>query len=58
MPAEFFVRSHHSGKTVKFSVVRDTDPLFDQDGWDGEMCIYRPETPLKNVDHLIIYHQY
>jgi hypothetical protein len=58
MPAEFYVHSHHTNKTIKFSVVKEGDPLFDYDGWDGEMCVYRPEEQLSTVDHLIIYHQY
>ncbi len=58
MPKSFFVKSHHTGKEVRFVVVSEHDVLFDQDGWDGEQCIYRPTTPVPNVDHLVIYHQY
>jgi hypothetical protein len=56
MPAQFIVRSHHTGKEIRFAVVRAEDPLFDQDGWDGEMCVYRPVGNVPNVDHMIIYH--
>jgi hypothetical protein len=55
MPASFEVVSHHTGKTIKFVVVKPGDPLFDEDGWDGEQCIYRPVSPVKNVDHFVIY---
>ncbi len=55
MPGEFFVRSHHTGKEVRFTVVNQHDKLFDQDGWDGEMCIYRPVGNVPNVDHMVIY---
>ena len=41
MPREFFVVSHVTGRTVKFSVVGSDDPLFDQDQWDGEQQVYR-----------------
>jgi hypothetical protein len=58
MPSKFKVVSHHTGKEILFTAVRDGDPLCDQDGWDGEMCIYRPVHDIPNVDHLIIYHAY
>ena len=57
MPLTFFVRSHHTGKEVRFVPVTPADVLFDQDGWDGEQCIYRPTTVTK-VDYLVIYNQY
>jgi hypothetical protein len=55
MPSEFYVRSHHTGKTVRFTVVNEYDVLFDQDGWDGEQCVYRPVGDIPKVDHLVIY---
>jgi hypothetical protein len=55
MPREFFVRSHHTGKEVRFVAVQPGDPLFDQDGWDGEQCIYRPRGHVPRVDHMVIY---
>ena len=58
MPQEFFVKSHHTGKEVRFKVVDQNDVLFDQDGWDGECCVYRPVGNVPNVDHMYIYHQY
>lgn len=58
MPAEFFVKSHHTGKEVRFKAVDEHDVLFDQDGWDGEQCIYRPIGHVPNVDHMVIYHAY
>lgn len=58
MPHEFFVHSHHSGKEVRFTVVSEHDVLFDQDGWDGEQCIYRPVGNVPNVDYMVIYHAY
>ena len=42
MPLTFFVRSHHTGREVRFVPVTPADVLFDQDGWDGEQQIYRP----------------
>lgn len=57
MPAEFAVRSHHTGKVVTFKAVQPGDPLFDEDSWDGEQCIYRPTSIVPNVDHMVIYNQ-
>ena len=58
MPAKLFVRSHHTGKTVTFEAVQPGDPLWDEDGWDGEQCIYRPTNNVSNVEYLVIYNQY
>lgn len=58
MPLEFYVKSHITGKTVRFVVVGEDDPLFDQDQWDGEQQIYRPVDRTPNVDYMVIYHAY
>lgn len=58
MPREFVVKSHVTGKEVKFIPVTYGDPLYDEDGWDGEMSIYRPVIDLPNVDHLVIINEY
>lgn len=58
MPAEFYVKSHYTGKKVLFKAVQPGDPLWDEDGWDGEQCIYRPTQPLPNVEYMCIYNQY
>jgi len=58
MPREFYVKSHHTGKEVRFVAVRPEDELFDQDQWDGEQQVYRPMGNIPNVDHMVIYHQY
>lgn len=55
MPREFFVKSHHTNKVIRFVSIGPSDSLYDEDGWDGEQKIYRPATPVKNVDHLVIY---
>lgn len=55
MPLTFFVKSHHTGKEVRFIPVTPADVLYDQDQWDGEQQIYRPLGDVKNVDHLVIY---
>lgn len=58
MPLSFFVKSHHTGKEVRFVPVSICDVLFDQDGWDGEQQIYRPLGNVPGVDHLVIYNQW
>lgn len=58
MPLTFNVKSHHTGKVVRFVPINAADPLFCQDGWDGEQQIYRPVEHLPNVDRLVIYNQY
>lgn len=58
MPLTFHVRSHHTGKIVRFVPVNPADPLYDQDGWDGEQQIYRPVGHIPGVDHMVIYNQY
>ena len=58
MPLTFFVKSHHTGKEVRFVTVDTSDVLFDQDGWDGEQQIYRPVGNVPGVDHMVIYHAY
>lgn len=58
MPKEFFVRSHITGKAVRFTPVGEHDVLFDHDHWDGEQQIYRPVGGLDTVDHMVIYNQW
>ena len=58
MPLTFNVKSHHTGKTVRFVPVNPADPLFDEDHWDGEQQIYRPVERNTKVDYMIIYNQY
>ena len=58
MPAEFAVRSNHTGKVVTFKAVQPGDPLWDEDGWDGEQCVYRPTINIPNVEYMVIYNQY
>lgn len=56
MPLSFYVRSHHTGKEVRFVPVTPADILFDHDQWDGEQQIYRPLGNVPGVDHMVIYH--
>jgi len=58
MPEQFFVVSHHTGKTVRFVQVGPHDVLYDEDGHDGEVKYYRPMGNVPKVDYLVIYHQY
>jgi hypothetical protein len=58
MPLTFFVKSHHTGKEVRFVPVTPADVLFDEDGWDGEQQVYRPLGNVPGVHHMVIYNQY
>jgi len=59
MPSEFFVKSHVTGKEVRFTAVDENDVLFDQDQWDGEQQVYRPVGGnVATVDHMVIYNQW
>lgn len=58
MPLTFYVKSHKTGKEVRFVPVNPADPLFDEDHWDGEQQIYRPVGIVPGVDHMVIYNQY
>ena len=55
MPKEFFVKSHKTGKEFRFIAVGEYDVLFDEDGWDGELQIYRPVGNCSTVDYMVIY---
>ena len=56
MPRQFYVKSHHTDKEVRFVEVGPYDILYDEDGWDGEQKIYRPVGVVPNVDYMVIYH--
>lgn len=58
MPSKFYVVSHYTGKKVLFTAVQPGDPLWDEDGWDGEQCIYRPTAQLPKVEYMVIYNQF
>ena len=58
MPERFEVVSHLTNRIVEFMTVPRGHPLYDEDGWDGEMCVYQPVDHLKNVESLVIYHAY
>lgn len=57
MPNQFMVHSDRTGKEFRFDRIGEYDLLYDQDGWDGEMCIYRPTSFCDTVDHLIVYNE-
>ena len=55
MPSTFYVKSHKTGKVIRFIPVGEHDVLFNEDGWDGEQKIYRPLSDMRTVDHMVIY---
>jgi hypothetical protein len=58
MPRKLDVISHHTGKVVRFTPVRLGDPQYDEDGYDGERAVYRPNSILSKAKCLVIYNQY
>lgn len=41
-----------------FYAVQPGDVLFDEDQWDGEQMSYRPAENLKNIDYMVVYHEW
>ena len=58
MPRQFYVISHKTGKEFRFVAIGPEDTLFNEDGWDGEQCIYRPVGHCPTVNYMVIYNQY
>ncbi len=50
-PKEFMVRSHRTGKEVRFVRVSMYDVLYDQDMWDGMQMLYSPTGLVPNVNY-------
>ncbi len=57
-PREIDVVSHYTGTVVKFKPVQPGHPEWDEDGWDGEQCVYAPVENVPNVKTLTVYHQW
>lgn len=51
-PKSFTVTSEHTGAVVEF--VYDWDEAERNEGWDGEMAVYRPTTDTPNVDYATV----
>lgn len=34
----------------------DSDPRFDQDGWDGEQMVYKTYSETNGAEYLVLYH--
>lgn len=48
----------HNPKTDTYRLyfhLRDTDPRFDQDQWDGEQMMYKTSDPTNNAEYLVLY---
>lgn len=58
MPQAVDVKSHHTGKVVRFVPVQEGHPMWDEDGYDGEQMVYEPIVPVKNVSVLVIYNEF
>lgn len=56
MPRAIDIKSHHTGKTVRFVV--DVEDMIAHEHYDGEVCTYYPITPQRGVNRLIIRHEW
>ena len=57
-PNQFMVESGRTGKIVRFARVNQYDILYDEDGWDGEQCIYRPMGDVPTVSYMVVMNEY
>ena len=55
---EFRITSHHTGEIITFRHIQPSHPLYDEDGWDGEMAVFEPTVPVPNVHILFINWRY
>ena len=55
-PMKFSITSAHTGAVVEF--VYDTDAAMENEGWDGEMALYRPVTETPNCKWVSLYPPY
>ena len=55
-PSSFSVRSHHTGKVVDFVPLDQNDADWNEDGWDGEIAVYKPTKPVPGVQRAVFYH--
>lgn len=57
-PWEVQIESASTGRVVRFVPVEPGDTDFDQDQWDGEMCIYKTAPGEEEVRcrRMIVYH--
>lgn len=57
-PSCVLIKSEYTGKTLEFRPVQPGHPAFDEDGWDGEQCVYAPVFPefCPNVKTVTLYH--
>lgn len=51
----FYVKSEKTGRTIMFRPVPEGHPLFDPDGWDGELIYMIPNVEIPDLSHLVIY---
>lgn len=54
-PRQMRVQSAHTGLVVSFVPVQPGDPMFDEDGWDGEQMIYRSADVTTRARYLVLH---
>ena len=58
-PKSLSVHSDSTGVSIQFEPVGEDHPMYDQDGWDGEMQAYQPVQPemCPKVKYLVTVHE-
>lgn len=57
-PRVFQVNSPYTGRTVEFRPIGPKHPLFDEDGWDGELAVYESQKGDLDPIVCVISHAY
>lgn len=55
-PVEVTIHNPKTSNHRKYVRLTDTDPRFDQDGWDGEQMVYKTYDKTNNAEYLVLYH--
>ena len=55
-PREVTVHNPKTDTLRLYSQLKDTDPRFDQDQWDGEQMVYKTHLSTNNAEYLVLYH--
>lgn len=56
-PRRVEIESHYTGRVVTFVPVGPGDSRWDEDGWDGEQCVYRASDVTARAETLVIRHE-
>jgi len=55
-PREVVVHNTILHSTRTYVYLKENDPRFDQDCWDGEQMVYKTHDKTNNAEYLVLYH--